>query len=92
VESKKFTAPAYPAERTPRFNIPTLDADMAKVRSTPAENLRGKWAARMAEARKRAREARQQAAKQPVIAAALLLSETPPDPAAPPTPRRRIVP
>jgi hypothetical protein len=54
----RISPPSYPAEKSPRFNLDVLDADMARTRSRPSENEAGRRAARLAEARQRARASR----------------------------------
>ena len=58
VADGRITPPSYPSEKAPRFNLDIIDADMARVRSKPAENAAGVRAARLTEARAKARAAR----------------------------------
>jgi hypothetical protein len=58
VADGRLTPPSYPSEKSPRFNLDTLDADMTRTRAKPSEHEAGRRAARLAEARRRAREAR----------------------------------
>jgi hypothetical protein len=58
VAGGRFTPPAYPSQKTPRFHLDVLDADMARARAKPSENEAGRRAARLTEARQRARASR----------------------------------
>jgi hypothetical protein len=58
VADGRITPPSYPSEKTPRFNLDVLDADMVRLRAKPAENAAGVRAARLTEARAKARAAR----------------------------------
>ncbi len=58
VSNGTITPPSYPAPKTPRFNLSVLDADMERTRAKPSETEAGRRAARLAEARQRARAAR----------------------------------
>lgn len=58
VRSGRITPPAYPSEKSPRFHIATLDADTERARARPSENEAGRRAAKLAEARARARALR----------------------------------
>jgi hypothetical protein len=58
VADGRITPPSYPSEKSPRFNLDIIDADMARTRAKPSEHEAGRRAARLAEARRRAREAR----------------------------------
>ena len=64
VADGRITPPSYPSEKTPRFHLDVLDADMSRARAKPSENEAGRRAARLAEARQRARASRT-AAKEP---------------------------
>jgi hypothetical protein len=52
----RITPPSYPTPKTPRFNLDVLDADMERTRMLPSVGEAGRRAARLAEARKKARE------------------------------------
>jgi hypothetical protein len=56
VDDGRITPPSYPSEKTPRFNLDVLDADMERARAKPSECEAGRRAARLTEARQRARE------------------------------------
>jgi hypothetical protein len=58
VSDGRISPPSYPSEKTPRFNIEVLDADMSRARAKPSENEAGRRAARLVEARQRARASR----------------------------------
>ena len=58
VAAGRITPPSYPTEKSPRFHLPTLDADMERARALPTEHEAGRRAARLAEARRQKREAR----------------------------------
>ena len=58
VADGRISPPAYPSEKTPRFHLDVLDADMSRARAKPSENEAGRRAARLAEARQRARASR----------------------------------
>src|SRR5215472_5791667 len=58
VADGRITAPSYPSEKAPRFHIDQLEADMARARAKPADSAAGRRAARLTEARQRARAAR----------------------------------
>jgi hypothetical protein len=58
VADGRITPPSYPSEKAPRFNLDVLDADMSRARAKPSENEAGRRAARLTEARQRARTAR----------------------------------
>ena len=55
VQDGTITPPSYPAPKAPRFNLRTLDADMIRARSKPAD---AEGARRLAEARAFARQHR----------------------------------
>jgi hypothetical protein len=59
VDQGHITPPSYPTPKTPRFHFPTFDADMVRLRAKPSANEAGRRAAKLAEARKRARDARE---------------------------------
>jgi hypothetical protein len=58
VANGRITPPCYPAEKTPRFHVYVLDADMSRARAKPSENEAGRRAARLTKARQRARASR----------------------------------
>jgi hypothetical protein len=58
VNDGRITPPSYPSEKSPRFDLDILDADMVRTRAKPSEHEAGRRAAKLAEARRRAREAR----------------------------------
>src|SRR5215469_12371497 len=58
VADGRITPPSYPSEKSPRFNLDIIDADMARTRAKPSEHEAGRRAAKLAEARRLAREAR----------------------------------
>jgi hypothetical protein len=58
VSSGRITAPSYPSEKSPRFNLRTLDSDMERARAKPSEGEAGRRAAKLTEARQQARAKR----------------------------------
>jgi hypothetical protein len=53
-----ITPPSYLGPKCPRFHNETFDDDLKKLRATPQQNEAGRRAAKLAEARARARAAR----------------------------------
>jgi hypothetical protein len=60
VAIENLTSPSYPTPKAPRFHLDILDADMARLRELPSVGEAGRRAARLTEAREKARQAQRE--------------------------------